>query len=182
MPERSSVPEDERRLFRESVGRVRPLEHKQPPPARPKPAPIPRQSQVNAEQALQEMAKGHLDPAVIETGEELSYARPGLKHQVFRRLRRGQFAITAELDLHGMNTVDARAAVARFLADCIAANRRCVRIIHGKGYGSPERRPVLKGMLDQWLKHRREVLAFCSARPVDGGTGAIYVLLSRKEL
>jgi DNA-nicking Smr family endonuclease len=180
MPERPPVPEDERRLFRESVGRVRPLAHQRQPPARPKPAPVPRQSQLDAEQALREMAEGLLDPAVIETGEELNYARPGLQHQVFRRLRRGQFAVAAELDLHGMNTADARAAVAGFLADCIAANRRCVRIIHGKGYGSPERKPVLKGMLNQWLKHRREVLAFCSARPVDGGTGAIYVLLARQ--
>jgi DNA-nicking Smr family endonuclease len=119
------------------------------------------------------------DPAEIETGEEMLFMRSGLQHGLMRKLRRGQFAIGAELDLHGLTVALAREALAGFLSACQAANVRCVRIVHGKGRSSPGKRPVLKGRLHGWLQHIDDVLAFCSARPCDGGTGAIYVLLRR---
>jgi DNA-nicking Smr family endonuclease len=100
-----------------------------------------------------------------------------LQDTVWRRLRRGAYRIGAELDLHGLNRERARLAVQEFLADCQERNLRCVRIIHGKGLGSPNTGPVIKSLLDSWLRRRRDVLAFCSARPQDGGTGAVYVLL-----
>ncbi len=96
---------------------------------------------------------------------------------MLRRLRRGHYRVDGNLDLHGMNRARAQQAVAGVLADCAVRDRRCVRIVHGKGNGSPNSGPVLKRLLDGWLRRRRDVLAYCSARPADGGTGAVYVLL-----
>ena len=99
---------------------------------------------------------------------------------MLRKLRRGQFQIGPALDLHGMTVATAREALTRFLHAARREGRSCVRIIHGKGNGSRHRGPVLKLKINHWLRQRDEVLAFCSARPVDGGTGAIYVLLRRQ--
>jgi len=87
--------------------------------------------------------------------------------------------VEAQLDLHGLTAAQARAALATFLRDCRIHGLRCVRIIHGKGRGSHNRQPVLKGKVNHWLRQRDEVLAFCTARPVDGGGGAVYTLLKR---
>jgi DNA-nicking Smr family endonuclease len=119
------------------------------------------------------------DPAELETGEELLYCRPGLQHNVLRKLRRGHYAVEAELDLHGLRVAEARQALTTFLQNALSLQIKTVRIIHGKGNGSFNKQPVLKGKVNNWLRQRIEVLAFCSARPVDGGTGAIYVLLRR---
>ena len=126
---------------------------------------------------LRELLQDHLDPAELETGEELSFLRPGLQQKLLRKLRRGQFSVAAELDLHGMTANEAYAAVGEFLKRARTRNARCVRIIHGKGNGSLHKLPVLKAKIGGWLRRRDEVLAYCSARPVDGGTGAVYVLL-----
>lgn len=112
----------------------------------------------------------------IEAGDELSYRSDCIQDSVYRKLRRGAFAVGAELDLHGLRVADARTAVRDFLVSCRAQDIRCVRIIHGKGKGS-DRGPVLKQSVDAWLRRRSEVLAFCSARSRHGGTGALYVLL-----
>ncbi|MEZ5671388.1 MAG: Smr/MutS family protein [Thiotrichaceae bacterium] len=92
----------------------------------------------------------------------------------------GQFSISAELDLHGLIVSQAREAVVDFLHYCRDRSLRCVRIVHGKGYGSWQKQPILKGKLNHWLRQRDEVLAFCPARGVDGGTGAVYVLLKNR--
>jgi len=172
------ISSNERALFREAVKDVRPLRADRPEPDGPKPPPVPRQRERDDAQVLKDMLSDAVDPAELETGEELVFARPGLQHSVLRKLRRGQFSVEAELDLHGMTVVEARQALAEFLQ---ARPGRCVRIIHGKGNSSAGRLPVLKGKVNHWLRQRREVLAFCSARPVDGGTGALYVLLARKR-
>ena len=117
------------------------------------------------------------DPADFESGDTLSYRAPGIQDGVLRKLRRGQYRVQGELDLHGCTRDLARVEVLRFLAHCRDRNHRCVRVIHGKGNGSPNSGPVLKRLLDGWLRKRRDVLAFCTARPVDGGIGAIYLLL-----
>jgi DNA-nicking Smr family endonuclease len=109
----------------------------------------------------------------------LFFARPGVQRKVIRKLRRGQFRIEDQLDLHGMTVSKTADALAAFLGECSKRQRRCVRIVHGKGLGSSGRRPVIKQSVDRWLRLRNEVLAFCSAQPGDGGTGAIYVLLKR---
>ena len=124
-----------------------------------------------------EMLSGDFELSELETGDELWFARPGLQHQVLRKLRRGRTSVGAELDLHGMIVAEAHQAVDGFIRRVREANIRCVRIIHGKGNGSLHQRPILKGKVDVWLRRRDEVLAFASARPEDGGTGAVYVLL-----
>lgn len=149
-------------------------------PYRKAPPPRPRQLELDEQAVLHDMFSDDLDPTELETGEELYFCRPGLQHSLLRKLKRGQFSVFAELDLHGLTSDQAREALAAFLRECRAKYIQCVRIIHGKGNGSPHRRPVLKGKVNHWLQQREEVLAFCSARPVDGGTGAVYVLLKRK--
>ncbi len=117
----------------------------------------------------------------IETGEFLEFRRPGIQHRLFRDLQRGVIEARATLDLHGLRVHEARPALTRFLAQSLAARRRCVRIIHGKGRRSDGRQPVLKQKTNQWLRHRDEVLAFVSAPRWDGGTGAVYVLLANQQ-
>ena len=172
------LPSDEEvRLFREAVGPVRTLEqgrhHHQPAG----PPPVPVQRRRDEERVLQDLLSDGLDPADLETGEELVYLRPGLPYSLLRRLRRGQFSVGPQLDLHGLTVEEARAALAAFLLDVRRSGQRCVRIIHVKGLRSRQGQPVLKVKVNHWLRQRDEVLAFCSARAVDGGTGAVYVLL-----
>jgi DNA-nicking Smr family endonuclease len=115
----------------------------------------------------------------VESGEELGFRRDGVSESVLRRLRRGEYAVRDELDLHGMTQDEARAALGAFLAEAALHDRRCVRVIHGKGRGSGNRGPVLKSAVNRWLRRHAVVAAFCSARRNDGGTGALYVLLAR---
>lgn len=166
-------------LFRQAVQDVKPLHCDVIPIQSPRPPPHPRQKKMELEAIRQDMLSEHFDPAELETGEELVYLRPGLQQAVLKKLRQGRFSIHAELDLHGMIVPEARAEVSDFLKYCQLTQIRCVRIIHGKGNGSWGKQPILKTKLNHWLRQRDEVLAFCSARPVDGGTGAVYVLLKR---
>ena len=117
------------------------------------------------------------EPIAVAFGDALSFQRAGVQTQVVRRLRRGLFPIEAELDLHGLTQAAARVELAWFLSGSRDAGRRCVRIIHGKGYRSGTRGPILKVAVDSWLRRHLDVMAFTSARPLDGGTGAVYVLL-----
>jgi DNA-nicking Smr family endonuclease len=157
--------------------RARRAELKEPPPA-----PVAEQRRRDERAALAESLDGpvSLDDA-LDSGEELTYLRDGLSRQVLRKLRRGHWVMQAELDLHGMNRVEAAAAVAEFLKDCAATSRRCLRIVHGKGLGSRNREPVLKGLLRKWLQQRDEVLAFCQAPAAEGGSGALLVLLKTRK-
>ncbi|ODU12701.1 MAG: DNA mismatch repair protein MutS [Thiobacillus sp. SCN 64-35] len=166
-------------LFRRAVADAVPL----PPSgradiARPRPKPIARQRQADERQALVDSLSDPWDwEAAVSTGEELVYSRPGVPIAVLRKLRRGGWVIKGELDLHGHTGDEARVALAVFLNRCMLEDRRCVRIIHGKGYGSKNRLPVLKNKVRHWLMQREDVLAFCQARSVDGGGGAVIVLL-----
>jgi DNA-nicking Smr family endonuclease len=173
-------PIGEHSLFREAVADARPLEQDRRPPLRRKPKPIARQRRRDEQAVLQSLLSDDYDPADVETSEELAYARPGLQLTVWRKFRRGQYAIEAELDLHGCKVPEARELVHRFLRHCQADGKRCVRIIHGKGKSAEGKLPVLKGKVNGWLRQKDEVLAFSSARPQHGGTGAVYVLLRRK--
>jgi DNA-nicking Smr family endonuclease len=114
---------------------------------------------------------------IAVAGAALSFQRAGLRPQVMRRLRRGLYPAEDELDLHGLNQTAARDRLADFIARSRDSGRRCVRIIHGKGYRSGARGPVLKTAVDLWLRRHMDVMAFTSARAIDGGTGAVYVLL-----
>jgi DNA-nicking Smr family endonuclease len=116
-----------------------------------------------------------LDDA-LDSGNELSYLAEGLRRDVLRKLRRGHWVVEDELDLHGMNRHVAAVTVSQFLNGCKKRRVRCVRIVHGKGRGSHNREPVLKGLLRKWLL-REEVLAFSQAPAAQGGSGAVLVLL-----
>jgi DNA-nicking Smr family endonuclease len=172
-------PED-RNLFRQHLGGVTPLLHDRAEPPGLSPAPVPRLTRADERQVLQDMVSDYFEPAEIETGEELQYCSEGLQQSVLRKLRRGQFRFSAVLDLHGLTAAGAHQVLTEFLCMARRESLTCVRIIHGKGNGSRHRGPVLKTKVNQWLRQRAEVLAFCSARPVDGGTGAVYVLLRRR--
>lgn len=117
----------------------------------------------------------------VDVPEFLEFRRPGIQHRVFHDLQRGYISPEDSLDLHGMRVTEARPAFARFLANNLRRGVRCVRIIHGKGRGSAGRQPVLKQKTYHWLLQKKEVLAFATAPRWDGGTGAVYVLLSRKK-
>lgn len=180
MSSKVTLPEEDIALFRQETRRVTPLRHDKVEPATRPVLPLPVQRRREEQQVLRDMLSNVLDPAEVETGEELLFSRGGLQQGLLRKLRRGQYSIGAELDLHGMTAPEAHVALARFLADCQAFHTRCVRIIHGKGHGSKHREPVLKVKLNVWLRQREDILAFCSARQADGGTGAVYVLLKRR--
>lgn len=168
---------DDISLFRAALADVRPRgEPKRVSPLKQPPPPEARQRTADDLDVLAELAIA-FDPDDLDCGDTLAYRAEGVQEGVFRRLRRGQYRVQQVLDLHGLNREQARAEVATFLLQSQACDWRCVRIIHGKGNGSPNSGPVLKAHVDSWLRRRRDVLAFCSARRVDGGSGAIYVLL-----
>ncbi|MBI3574926.1 MAG: Smr/MutS family protein [Gammaproteobacteria bacterium] len=166
--------------FPDAVGGVRPLKQDRIAPPRKKRKPVPEQTLRDQREVIASLLSDDYEPADVETGEELLYSRPGLQHSIMRKLRRGQYAIEAQLDLHGNTVPQARERVGTFLRDMQAQGKRCVRIIHGKGKSSEGKLPVLKGKVNSWLRQKDEVLAFCSARPNDGGTGAVYVLLRKR--
>jgi DNA-nicking Smr family endonuclease len=114
---------------------------------------------------------------LLDTDETLFYCRPGINQEVVRKLRRGAWIVQAQLDLHGMRRDEARDALAEFIRDASKRGLRCLRVIHGKGLGSIGKEPVLKGRVRAWLVQKEEVIAFCQARPHDGGAGAVLVLL-----
>ena len=151
------------------------------------PAPNPRLPEMIDENAealaeLAEMVAGQGDFTVADTDEYLEGAAPGIDARLLRSLRRGDFSLQGRLDLHGMTQVQAKEAVDRFLTDSRRTNKRCVLIVHGRGLNSPDQVPVLKERMREWLNQKRlgkTVLAFATARPQDGGTGAVYVLLRR---
>lgn len=168
--------------FRQAMDGVRPrAASDRLPPDRRRPSTRPRSTEADERAVLEELLSDTLEPEAIESGDTLVYRAPGLQDSVWRRLRRGGYHIGAVLDLHGLNRKLAQRAVAEFLAHCQDQNLRSVRIIHGKGRGSPNSGPVIKTLLDGWLRRRKDVLAFCSARPHDGGTGAVYVLLRASQ-
>ncbi len=166
-------------LFREAVRDAIPLDASAVRVTRHHPMPpVPVQSLLDEHEALAESLAGALDAeAALATGEEEHFVRPGVSTHVLRQLRRGRWVVQDELDLHGMTRIEARAALAAFMKECARAGRRCVRVIHGKGLGSRNREPVLKGKVRAWLAMREEVLAFCQAPPTQGGGGAVLVLL-----
>jgi len=166
-------------LFRRSVGNVTPLSRNDKVfPAAPPPPPIAHQRMADEAAALQESLSDEFSvESLLDTDEALSYARPGIGHDVVRKLRRGHWVIQDQLDLHGMRRDEAREMVADFLRKAGARGLRCIRIIHGKGLGSANQEPVLKKMVHRWLVQKEEVIAFCQAKAADGGSGAVVVLL-----
>lgn len=172
MSEKPNKPDD-RHLLREAFKDVKPLEESRQEPYHRRLPPRPLNLPVGDEEAERDQYSEY----EIETGEFLDFIRPGVQQRLMHDLRRGYLEIGAELDLHGLTVRHARDDLNRFLAACHQRGVRVARIIHGKGYGSEGRQPVLKQKLNLWLRQRDDVLAFTSAPRHDGGTGAAYVLL-----
>jgi DNA-nicking Smr family endonuclease len=168
-------------LFVRSVGAVRPLaeRHRQKtPPSPTRPAPVPVQQQRDEQAVMREALSDEFDvETLLDTDEALSFRRPGLGPDVVRKLRRGDWRLQGQLDLHGLRREDARQALADFIREAHKSGWRCVRVVHGKGLGSPGKTPVLKNRVNSWLVQKKEVMAFAQARPADGGAGALVVLL-----
>jgi len=173
-------PEDAQ-LFRDAIGPVRPLPEPPAPPERPKPAPRPRQREHDEAEAIRDMQRRPFDASLADPGEPLSFRRPGFPDRLFRRLRRGEFAVEDEVDLHHLRVTEAESVLREFLAQAHQADQHCVRIIHGKGRNSEFGTPVLKLMVDRTLGQRGDVLAYVSAPARQGGTGAVLVLLSSRQ-
>jgi DNA-nicking Smr family endonuclease len=179
--------DDDADAFREAVKDVQPLPDKGRvvhPPARP--TPLPRQREQDDRQVLADsLSEQPPLEAELESGEALAFLRQGMSPQVLRKLRSGFWAVQDELDLHGLRTEEARELLGQFLAGAVRRGHRCLRVIHGKGWRSRNSEPVLKRKVAGWLAQRGEVLAYCEARPAEGGSGAVTVLLeargSRRE-
>ncbi len=167
-------------LFREATRDVRPLAQDHPPPPRAKPPPRARFARADRLAILDESLQIPADDSALAGGEVVSYARAGVQDSVLRKLRRGHYRVQAELDLHGLTVREAKGALREFLAEALERGLTCVRIIHGKGLRSGPRGPVLKVAVSVLLQRSAHVLAFVSARGVDGGTGALYALLSSR--
>jgi len=169
----------EKRLFELAVGPVKPLTvHRRVVHAPAPVPPEPRQRQLDENAVMREALSDEFDvETLLHTDEQLSYRRPGLGPDVTRKLREGHWSIQKHIDLHGLRTDEAREALGKFVREAHHLGLRCVRVVHGKGLGSPGRTPVLKGRVLRWLVQKKEVLAFVQARPAEGGAGALVVLL-----
>jgi len=176
--DQTAKPVDDLTLFRQATAGATPLRPQDKVVRRVDVPPVPVQSLLDSHQALAESILGPTSTEQsMETGEELVYLRTGLSRDVLRKLRRGHWVVQDALDLHGLNRDQARALIAGFFVECRRRRLRCVRIIHGKGLRSPNREPVLKGKLHQWLARREEILAYCQAPVNLGGSGALLILL-----
>jgi DNA-nicking Smr family endonuclease len=165
-------------LFREAVRGVRPLGSRGAPPRPPRTRPRALFTRADREAVLREsLGPAGADPE-LAAGDELVFRRAHVQPTVLRRLRRGEYRVQREIDLHGLTVAEAKQALRQFLLGALEQQLRCVRIIHGKGLRSGHRGPVLKLAVSHVLRRTGAVLAFVSARPVDGGTGAVYVLLA----
>ncbi len=169
---------DELEAFRDAVRDVRPLAAEPRVSQRRKPRPRAAFRRRDELAVLEESIRFTALELEVETGDELSFRRPGVQDGVIRKLRRGQYRLEAEIDLHGLTLPEAKQGLREFLAHALLRQLRCIRIVHGKGLRSGPRGPVLKNAVNVILQHTDAVVAFCSARQVDGGTGAVYVLLS----
>ena len=170
--------EQDKHLFLEAVKNARPLNIEPQHSEKTFPKPVAKQFMRDEKQALRDSLSDDFYPAhELESGEELLYLRTGQSPSILSKLRRGFWVVQAQIDLHGLISDEAREYVAEFLSSCKKRNIRCVRIVHGKGLGSRNREPVLKHKLRNWLMQKDEVIAYAQAKPEDGGSGAVIVLL-----
>jgi len=175
--------EAERNLFTRAVGKVAPIANQErvwSPPQRPSTRPL--QQDLDDEAVMHESMSDEFDiSTLLDVDDQLSFRRPGISTDVTRKLRKGEWSIQGQIDLHGLRSDEARNAMGQFIRDAKRMGWRCVRVVHGKGLGSPGKEPVLKSKVQRWLVQKNEVLAFVQAKPSDGGGGALLVLLGPSQ-
>ncbi len=170
--------DDDVQLFRRLMRDARPLKAEERAPAEKRqPRPVARFTRDDEARVLEESLDADIETMEADNHVSLRFHRPHVGRRTLRKLSRGRFAVQAEIDLHGMTVAEAQPRLRDFIEYSIQRGHLCVRVIHGKGRGSGQRGPVLKMAVNRWLRRWDRVLAFVSARQVDGGTGAIYVLL-----
>jgi DNA-nicking Smr family endonuclease len=171
-------------LFHAAIGKVQPMTPPQRAELAPaRPLPIPKQQLLDDAAALQEAISDEVDiTTLLDTDDQLSYRRPGVGLDVTQKLRKGKWSIQKQIDLHGFRSDEAREVLGAFIREAHKHGLRCVRVVHGKGLGSPGKAPVLKDKVHRWLVQKSEVLAFVQAPPAQGGAGALVVLLQPQRL
>ena len=170
----------EKNLFIRAAGAVQPLPEKRRVTLK-KVTPVAPQMQYQRDElaVLKEAISDEFDVGtLLDTDDLLSFRQPGIGPDVTRKLRRGDWTIQRQIDLHGMRRDEARERLSIFIREAKQQGIRCVRVVHGKGLGSPGKTPVLKSRVHSWLVQKQEVLAFVQAKPADGGAGALVVLLA----
>ncbi len=182
MSAKKPISDDDSALFREAVGDVKSVRNDridlsdQKPKAKTPSAASKKEDDRSVMAALlDDLSENDL----LETGEHLAYTSDGVQRSVLRKLKSGKYSLQAAVDLHGYTVQEARVVLAEFLKNSREKRHLCVRIIHGKGRKQADKAPRLKPAVNQWLQRNKAVLAFCSARDCDGGTGAVYVLLKK---
>lgn len=170
--------DDPAELFRRAVGDVKPVGDDKVAPKKRKVKAAPLQFEKDERSVMYDAMHDDRDPDELDAGEHLAWRRDGVQNRVMKKLRNGYYSIQDEVDLHGMTVAQAREILTEFVAHAVDQHQSCcVRIIHGKGRKTSTDAPVLKPFVSSWLRQRRFVMAFCSCKPVHGGTGAVYVLL-----
>ena len=168
-----------RHLFARAVGVVQPLpDRKQARLPQVPAAPVALQRQKDEEAVLRDALSDGFDVStLLDTDDALSFRRPGIGPDVTQKLRKGDWSNQREIDLHGLRSDEARVALSEFIRVSHRQGLRCVRVVHGKGLGSPGKTPVLKSKVHSWLVQKNQVMAFVQAKPAEGGAGALVVLL-----
>jgi DNA-nicking Smr family endonuclease len=177
---KKTLSSEDKDLFRHAIGKVRAIKSdKVLLNKENKPKPFPKPQAAHVEGDLIDAAAPDVEKVGLE--DSLSFIAPGLQNNILKKLRRGFFGLDAEIDLHGLTSHAAKQQLLHFIHDCVNTGCRCVHIVHGKGYRSADNHPILKNNLNLWLRQHKDVQAFCSAPPKDGGTGAVFVLLQLAE-
>ena len=175
--------EADQNLFARAIGKVAPLplHNKAHIPTTPR-APVATQLQKDEAKVIHDSLSDEFDVStLLDTDEALSFRRPSVGPEVTRKLRKGDWSIQREIDLHGLRSDEARLALTTFIREAHKNGIRCVRVVHGKGLGSPGKTPVLKSKVHSWLVQKNQVMAFVQAKPAEGGAGALVVLLTPSE-
>ena len=174
---KSGLSDEDRALFQNAVGTVKAVKSNTAKITKSPPKPNPIKSHEDDRAVIDELLSDYLNPDDFETAEHLFYAGPGVQKSVMRKLKKGHYAIQDVLDLHGHTVAESKIALITFIRQSRRDRTSCVLIIHGKSRHRAEQAPILKPMVNAWLRSHSGVLAFSSAQPSDGGTGAVYALL-----
>ena len=176
----SLLSDDDAELFRRAVSGTKPIDgDERVELPRKKPLPGARFTREDESDALRESLESDIDEVESGSGEALRFHRDSVGRRTMRKLARGNFAVQAEIDLHGMTVAEAKPRLSEFIQQAAMSGKTCVRVVHGKGLGSGHAGPVIKPNVARWLRQWEHVLAYVSARQIDGGTGALYVLLRK---